>query len=49
LEDGFRGWELSYPCYTISSENFPLFEKTFDEMFSFWMEESKKGFSLLFF
>uniref|UniRef100_A0A914LGQ4 Ubiquitin carboxyl-terminal hydrolase n=1 Tax=Meloidogyne incognita TaxID=6306 RepID=A0A914LGQ4_MELIC len=42
LEDGFRGWELSYPCYTISTKYVPVFEKTFDEQFSVWMEESKR-------
>ncbi|CAK5009290.1 unnamed protein product [Meloidogyne enterolobii] len=42
LEDGFRGWELSYPCYTVSTKNVPVFEKTFDEQFSVWMEESKR-------
>nr|CAD2164980.1 unnamed protein product [Meloidogyne enterolobii] len=43
LEDGFRGWELSYPCYTISTKYAPVFEKTFDEQFSVWMEESKRA------
>ncbi|KAL7077722.1 hypothetical protein ACQ4LE_003065 [Meloidogyne hapla] len=43
LEDGFRGWELSYPCYATETSNVPVFEKTFDEKFAFWIEENKKA------